>query len=172
MMEKIHAEAKTAAYAALTPAHAASVTSIAAQVAAGTLDPRSAEKQIDTLLTTDEQTAVRAAERKAMSDMRSAMEAAGIGPMGGRGGPPMGGGPGGPPPGMGGGPGGPPPGMWGPRTGGPDGGPPPGSGGGGPPPEGGRRFGPAAGRYLLMVSLTPDQMHKLMAPRARSSAAP
>jgi hypothetical protein len=56
MMEKIHAEAKMAAYAALTPAHAASVTSIAAQVAAGTLDPRSAEKQIDALLTTDEQT--------------------------------------------------------------------------------------------------------------------
>ena len=156
MMEKIHAEAKTAAYAALTPAHAASVTSITAKVAAGTLDPRSAGKQIDELLTTDEQKAVLAAQQKARDTMRAAMEAAGAGPMGG---PPGMGGAGGPPPGMRGGPGGPgSPGM----RGGPDGPP------GGP---GGRHFGRSAGRYLMMVSMTPDEMRNLQ-PRARSSAAP
>ena len=106
-------------------------------------------------------------ERKSRDTMRSAMQAAGIGPMGG---PPGMGGPGGPP-GMGGrgglgGPGGEggPPGMGGP--GGP-GGPPPDRG----RPDGGHRFGPSAGRYLVMMSLTPDQMDKLR-PHARSSAAP
>jgi hypothetical protein len=163
MMEKIHAEAKMAAYAAIAPAHVASVNSITAKVAAGTLDPRSAGKQIDELLTTDEQNAVLAASQKARENMRAAMEAAGVGPMGG---PP---GMGGPPPGMHGGPGGPdgaggpPPGMGGPGMhGGPDG--PPGG------PEG-RHFGRSAGRYLVMVSMTPDQMRNLR-PRARSSAAP
>jgi hypothetical protein len=149
MMEKIHAEAKMAAFAALTPAHAASVTSITGQVVIGTLDPRSAGKQIDGLLTTDETKAVLAAEQKSRDSMRAAMEAAGVGPMGG-------------PPGMGG-PGGRggPPGM-----GGPGGAPPDRAG-----PGGGRRFGHSAGRYLMMVSMTPEQMQKLR-PHARSSAAP
>jgi hypothetical protein len=31
---------------------------------------------------------------------------------------------------------------------------------------------PSSGRYLLMVSLTPEQMRKAMPPRARSTAAP
>jgi hypothetical protein len=50
----------------------------------------------------------------------------------------------------------------------PGGGPPP----GGPPGAGGRRFGPpTAGRFLLMVSMSPRQMRGLQ-PRARSSSAP
>jgi hypothetical protein len=55
----------------------------------------------------------------------------------------------------------------------PPGGPPPGAGpppGDGPP--GGGRFGPpSAGRFLLMVSMSPRQMRGLQ-PRARSSSAP
>lgn len=45
----------------------------------------------------------------------------------------------------------------------------------GPPPRagepGGRRFAPSAGRFLLLVSLSREQMRNLM-PRARSTAAP
>ena len=166
MMEKVHAEARTAAYAALTPAHAASVTALTSQVAAGTLDRRAAEKQIDTLLTSDERKAVMAAGLKSRHVMFEAMAAAGGGPMGGLppGGPPPGGpGMGGSPPGSSGNPGmaGPASGTMGEEPGGPPGGP------------GGRRgFGRrSAGRYLIMVSMTPDQMRKLM-PRARRSSAP
>jgi hypothetical protein len=54
MMEKLRADAKAAAYSALTPAHAGAVTSIVAQVTAGTLDRRAAGTQIDALLTPDE----------------------------------------------------------------------------------------------------------------------
>ncbi len=95
-LEKVRADAKSAAYGALTPAHAASVNAIVAQVAAGTLDRRAASGQIDALLTPDEQKAVLAAMTKAREAMRAAMGSAG--------GPP----PGGPPPGAGPPPGGPP----------------------------------------------------------------
>jgi hypothetical protein len=135
-MEKMRIDAKTAGYAALTPAHATAVTAIVAQVAAGTLDRREAGRQIDALLTADEQKAVLAAADKSRHAMMDA--------MGGR--PP---GPGGPPPG--------------------DGPPPPGPGG--PPPEGGRFGPPSAGRFLMMVSMSRDQMRSTM-PRARSTAAP
>ena len=124
----------------LTPAHAAAVTAIVAQVVAGSLDRRAAGAQIDALLTPVEQKAVLAASDKSRAAMRAAMMAAG-----GR--PPDAGPP--PPPG----PGGPPPGA-------------------GPPPPGGGRFGPpSAGRYLLMVSMSREQMRSLM-PRARSTSAP
>lgn len=133
MMEKVHAEAKTAAYAALTSAHAANVLALVSQVAAGSLDPRTAEQQIDALLTSDEKKSLRTAAETARHAMFEAIAAAGAGPL------PMG------------------PGMSGPPPGG---------------PPGGRRFGrPSAGRYLLMVSIAPDQMRKLM-PQARRAAAP
>jgi hypothetical protein len=144
MMEKMRLDAKAAAYNALTPAHASGVTAIVAQVAAGTLDRRAAAGQIDALLSPDEQKAVLAAADKSRRAMRAMM------------GPP----PDGPPPG----PGGPPPGAGPP----PPGGPPPGMG---PPPDGGRFGPPSAGRYLLMVSMSREQMRSLM-PRARSSSAP
>jgi hypothetical protein len=123
-MEKVRADAKAAAFAGLSPAHAASVNAIVAQVAAGTLDRRAAGGQIDALLTPDEQKGVLAAAAKSREAMRGA---------------------GAPPP--------------------PGGGPPPG-------PPGPGRFGPpSAGRFLLMVSMSPRQMRGLE-PRARSSSAP
>jgi hypothetical protein len=85
-MEKARADAKVSAYAALSPAHAASVNAIIAQVAAGTLKRKAAGGQIDALLTPDEQKAVLAAAAKSRDVMREV--------MGGTGGPP----PGGPPP--------------------------------------------------------------------------
>jgi hypothetical protein len=111
-MEKLRADAKASAYAALTPAHAASVQGIVAQVAAGTLDRRAAAGQIDALLSPDEAKAVLAAETKSRAAMRAAFAGAG--------GPP-------PPP-----PGGPPPGAGGP----PPGAGPPGGGRFGPPSAG------------------------------------
>jgi hypothetical protein len=95
-MEKARADAKSAAYAALTPAHAASVNAIVAQVVAGTLDRRAAGGQIDALLTPDEQKAVLAAAANARDAMRAA-RGAGAPP------PPAGGPPPGGPPGPGGG---------------------------------------------------------------------
>jgi hypothetical protein len=89
MMEKLRADAKTAAYGALTPAHAAAVTAIVGQVTAGSLGRRAAGKQIDALLTPDEQKAV----LSAAGTSRKAMMAAMGGPPPGRGGPPPGSGP-------------------------------------------------------------------------------
>jgi hypothetical protein len=144
-MEAARVDAKAAAYSVLTPAHATAVSGIIAQVTAGSLDRRAAAGQIDAVLTPDEQKAVLAAAEKSRTAMRAAMMGAGA--------PPPGAGP--PPPGAGAPP--------------PPGGPPPGAG---PPPPGGGRFGPpSAGRYLLMVSMTPEQRRSLM-PRARSTAAP
>jgi hypothetical protein len=145
-MEKARADAKVAAYAALTPAHRDRVTAIIADVAAGKTAPRDAAKLIDDVLTPDEQKAVRDVAQASRRAMRG----------GATGGPPAGS-PGGPPPG-------------------PPGGPPPGSAGsaaqaGGSPPPQGRRFSPSAGRFLIMVSLTRGQLRSLE-PRARSSAAP
>lgn len=147
--EKARADAKASAFAALTPAHATAVSAIVAQVVAGTLDRRAAAGQINALLTPDESKAVLAAADKS----RAAMRAAGIGPPGrpyGAGGPPNGGGA--PPQAVGGPPGG------GPPAGGPTGGP--------------GRYGQfTAGRYLMMVSMSPSQMRSTE-PRARSSSAP
>jgi hypothetical protein len=111
MMEKMRTDAKAAAYSTLTPAHASAVTAIVAQVAAGTLDRRAAGRQIDAMLTPDEQRAVLAAADKSRAAMRAAM------------------GPGGPPPGAGA----PPPGAAGPP---PGAGPPPDGGRFGPPSAG------------------------------------
>jgi hypothetical protein len=166
LMDRIHADAKTAAYAAMTPAHATSTAAIAAQVAAGSLDGRGAAEKIDGFLTGDEAKAVMAAAGKTRYEMFAAMQAAGGGgPMMGHGfavppggmpmsrpsGPPMGGDHSGPP--MGG-----PGGMHGDWHG-----------------HRQRHHGHhgrlSAGRYLLMISLTPEQMHALMA-RPRPSATP
>jgi hypothetical protein len=134
-MEKARADAKVAAYQALTPGHVASVNGIVAQVAAGTLERRAAAGQIDALLTPDEKTAVMVAASKSFAAMRGAMR-----------------GPGGPPPPQAG-------------AGGP---PPPGAGG----PPGGGRFGPpSAGRFLLVISMSRNQMRNTQ-PRARSTSAP
>jgi len=139
-MDKIHAAAKTSAYGALTPDHRAKVQAIVDQVKAGTVTPRDGGAQIDALLTPDEKTAVLAASKKAHEDMRAAMSAAGYGPPDGGGGGP----PGGPPPGAG-----PPPG----------GGPPDGGPGG---MSGRHRPTPTAGRELIMLSMTPEQMRGMM----------
>jgi hypothetical protein len=131
-MEKFRADAKASAFAALTPAHAAGVQTIVAQVAAGALDRRAAAGQIDALLTPDEAKSVLAAEAKSRAAMRTALAGAG-----------------GPPP--------------------PAVAPPPGPGG---PPPGGGRFGPpSAGRFLLMVSMSPRERRDTE-PRARSTSAP
>jgi hypothetical protein len=98
-MEKARADAKAAAYLALTPAHKERVTAIVADVVAGKTDPRAAAKLIDDVLTPDEQKAVRDAEQASRQAMRG----------GAMGGPPPGA-PGGPPsPGSGAQAGGPPP---------------------------------------------------------------
>jgi hypothetical protein len=137
MMDKARADAKTAAYLNITPAHAERVNAIIADVAAGKRDPREAAKLIDDVLTPDEQKAVRDAEQASRSAMRGSM---------GMGGPP-------------------------PRPPAP---PPAAAGQAGqaePPPPQGRRFGPpSAGRYLIRLSMTPEQMRATQ-PRARSSAA-
>jgi hypothetical protein len=66
---KARADAKVAAFAALTPAHKDRVNAIIADVAAGKSAPRDAAKLIDDVLTPDEQKAVRdvaQASRRAM----------------------------------------------------------------------------------------------------------
>jgi hypothetical protein len=153
-MDKLRADAKTSAYAALTPAHRDRVTAIVADVASGKQSRADAAKAIDDLLTPDEHKAVRAA---AESSFRARMNAM----MGGR--------PPGPP--------GPPPAAHGAQHSGPSGagpapnGPPPAFGPGGPGGPGGRRFSPSAGRFLLMVSLSRGQLRNVI-PRARSTSAP
>jgi hypothetical protein len=160
LMDKIHGQARAAAFAALAPGHASTVSSIAGQVAAKTIDFPTGVKQIDALITVAEAKAVGAAAEKSRRELMVAMMQSGAGPG------PMMGGPRGPgrPPQMGGG-----------MPGGPEhGGPPAWHGRGGR--EGGHghhHHGPSASGYLLMVSMTPEQMRALMpAPRARSSAAP
>jgi hypothetical protein len=120
-MDKARADAKVAAYAALSPAHLTSVNAIVAQVTAGTLDRRAASGQIDALLTPDEQKSVLMASSKSRDAMRTAMGA-----------------------------------------------PPPPAGA---PPRGGRFGPPSAGRFLLMVSMAPQQ-RRGFAPGPRSSSAP
>ena len=135
-MQKMRADAKVAAYGALTPAHRERVTAIVADVVAGRQERRAAAKLIDDVLTPDEQKAVRDA---AESSMRARLAAMGGPPPGAAGAPPPNGGP-------------------------PNGGPPRPFGPGG-------RFQPSAGRFLLMVSMSPPQMRNTM-PRARSTSAP
>src|SRR5471030_1331459 len=72
IMEKSRTDAKAGAYAALTQAHATSISAIVAQVTAGTLDRRAAATQIDALLTPDEKSGVMAAAAKARNAMRVA----------------------------------------------------------------------------------------------------
>ncbi|HEY5349081.1 MAG TPA: hypothetical protein VIJ64_05085 [Candidatus Lustribacter sp.] len=115
LMDKAHADAKAAAYLALTPAHRERVAAVAAAVAAGTTDRRAAAKLIDDMLAPNEQKAVTDAAVKSCVAMRAAM--------------------------------------------------------GAPAPAEAARGIPSAGRYLLMVSMTHDQMRSLM-PRARSTSAP
>jgi Spy/CpxP family protein refolding chaperone len=142
-MEAMRAQAKTDAYAALSPDHRTRVQAIVAQVVAGSLDPRAATQQIDALLTPDEQRAIGSVEQKQREQMRVAY----AGPDGAPAAPP---------------PSGPPPTYVVPGSSVvPPSGPPP----GGPPPEGGRRRRQSAGGFLLRVSLTPDQMRAMMPPR-------
>lgn len=97
-MEKARADAKVAAYQALTPAHVTSVNAIVAQVTAGTLDRRAAAGQIDALLTANEKTAVMAAADKSFAAMRAMRGGGGPPPpSSGAAGPPPPPGPGGPP---------------------------------------------------------------------------
>ena len=132
--EKILADAKAAAYAALAPDHRTKIQAIVAQVVAGTVMPRDAADQIDGVLTADEKRSVLTAAQKAHEEMHAAM---GVREMDGpHGGPP----PNGPAaPGA--------PSMAGP-----------------PGDHDGNREqhrAPNAGRRLLMMSLTPDQMRAL-----------
>jgi hypothetical protein len=86
-MEAVHAQAKSDAYAALTPDHRAKVQAIVAQVTAGKLSPREAEGQIDALLSAAERTSVRGVAENVHREMRASF--AGNGPGGpGAGGPP------------------------------------------------------------------------------------
>ena len=144
MMDQLHATAKTNAYNALTPDHRTQVQAIVAQVAAGTIGPRDASTKIDALLTPDEQKAVSAVEQKTFDDLHSAMAASGMPP------------PNGPPPG------GPPPAAAGPPAG-----PPPGADA---RPYGSMKHGPPSpGRFLVMVSLTREQMRGMMRPQPAKS---
>jgi hypothetical protein len=131
MMEKLRADAKASAYNALTPAHRDRVTAIVADVAAGKQDRAAAVKQIDDLLTPDEQKAVRDAAEAAFRARRAAMGA--------------------PPPGAAR-----PPGPPNAAQPGPNVSPPAGSFG-----QGRRRFPPSAGRFLLTVSLSRGQLRNL-----------
>jgi len=151
-IDALGAQAKTEGYAALSPEHRAHVQAIVAKVTSGALDPRSAEQQIDALLSPDETKAVLGIAA-ALHARLEAVLGGGPPPGGPRGGPPGGGGP--PPPGFG------PP---------PDAGPP---GGGGPPGSGGSpggRPGPSAGALLLRVSVTPEAMRALHAANRPSPA--
>jgi hypothetical protein len=143
LMDKIHGQARAAAFAALAPGHASTVSSIAGQVAAKTIDFPTGVKQIDALITVAEAKAVGAAAEKSRRELMVAMMQSGAGPGAMMGGPQHGGPP-----------------AWHGR-GGREGG------------HGHHHHGPSASGYLLMVSMTPEQMRALMpAPRARSSAAP
>jgi hypothetical protein len=73
MMDKMKA-AKAAVFAPLSPEHKAAVETAIGQLADGTLaSPQAAIKQIDSVLTADEKTAVLAAHTKAMADMHAMM---------------------------------------------------------------------------------------------------
>ncbi len=142
-LDAVDAQAKTSAYAALSPDHRARVQAIVARVTSGAVPPRDGAAQIDAVVSPDEAKAVLAVATATRAQMRAA--------FGGAAPPPP------PPPGNGG----PPP---GPR---PDGGPPPNGPppDGGPPPEGDRgpggRRAQTAGAVVLRVSVTPEQMRAL-----------
>jgi hypothetical protein len=73
MMDKMKA-AKAALFAPLSPEHKAAVETAIGQLADGTLaSPQAAIKQIDSVLTADEKTAVLAAHTKALADMHAMM---------------------------------------------------------------------------------------------------
>jgi hypothetical protein len=75
VMNKAHADAKAAAYLALTPTHRERVAAVAAEVAAGTTDRGTAAKLIDDMLAPDERKAVTDAAVKSWRAMRAAMGA-------------------------------------------------------------------------------------------------
>jgi hypothetical protein len=73
MMDKMKAD-KAALFAPLSPEHKAAVETAIGQLADGTIaTPQAAIKQIDSVLTADEKTAVLAAHAKAFADMRAMM---------------------------------------------------------------------------------------------------
>ena len=132
-MDNVMADAKTATYAALTPAHRDAVMSIVAQVSSGKLDPRSAGKQIDDLLTGGERASIATQAESVRKAMRAAMGA----------------------------PDGPPPGGMAANA------PPPGPGGA---PEGSGRYAESPGRFIMMVSISREQMRALRHDRANVDA--
>ena len=74
-MDKMKAD-RAAMFAALSPEHRAAVEAAIGQLATGTLaSPQDAIKQIDSVLTPSEKTAVLAAHTKAMADMHAMMPA-------------------------------------------------------------------------------------------------
>jgi len=157
--DAVDAQAKTSAYAALSPDHRARVQAIVARVTSGAVPPRDGAAQIDALVSPDEAKAVLAVAAAERAQIRAAFgdSAPPPPPPPGNGGPP----PGPRPPGGGA----PPPDPPAPPDDGapPNGGPPPDGapphGGGGP---GGRRA-QTAGAFLLRVSVTPEQMRALRA---------
>lgn len=75
MMDKMKAN-RAAMFAALSPEHRAAVEAAIGQLATGTLaSPQDAIKQIDSVLTPSEKTAVLAGHTKAMADMHAMMPA-------------------------------------------------------------------------------------------------
>ena len=159
-MGALHAQAKTDAYAALSADHRTQVQAIAAQVASGSLMRRDAARQIDALLTPDETKSVLGVAQKSRDAMRAAFAGSGMpadrmhagSAPANAGTPPSGGTP----------PSYAVPGSSAPAGAGPGAGAP----GGGPGP---RRNAMSAGRFLLMVSMTPDQMRALRANRPSPS---
>jgi hypothetical protein len=135
-MDQARADARTAAFAKLSPAHRAGVQAVIDRVNAGKLtDLADAAAQIDANLTPDESAAVLAQRQTLMAAMHHGA------PNGG-----------GPPPGM------QPPGEGGAPPG--ESGPPPGAG----PPGDGQGHGTHAadaGRFLLMLSVSRETMRAL-----------
>lgn len=76
MMQKIFVEAKTNAFAALSPDHRTRVGTIVQQLNTGAVDRRAAAEQIDALLSPNEKTAILAVEQKAFGELRAARSAA------------------------------------------------------------------------------------------------
>ena len=152
-MQTIHAQAKTDAYSALSADHRSRVQAIVTQVTSGTMRPREGSQQIDALLTPDESKAVLGVARTTRDAMRTAFASMRGGSPPDAGATPAAGTP-----------------VTPPNAAGPNAPPPNGAPGAAAPngaaPGGGygRRM-PSAGRFLLMVSMTPEQMRALRAPR-------
>ncbi len=157
-MDALHAQAKTDAYATLSADHRTQVQAIAAQVASGSLMRRDAARQIDALLTPDETKSVLGVAQKSRDAMHAAFAGAAMPEDRAHAGGPGSGATasGGTPPSYA------VPGSVAPAGAGPGAGAP----GGGPLPG---RYAMSAGRFLLMVSMTPEQMRALRANRPSPS---